>query len=168
MEHQSEVRGVDPLPQRVRLDHLYLWPGNPRHADGDGCMRVEDSDIRNPEVQAKVTQRVQAADGGHHLMGVAGSVGLYGLLGNHAVPIAVCSLGDGDFIVVDGNARVVALRCFLDDEGWCRGHADYVQKLQAGIMVMDFGSWGDRDEKIAALAHTALIHMGGDDEDQKV
>ena len=161
MEHQNEDRVVDPLPQRIRLDRLYFWPGNPRHIAPDWNGRVDDANIRDPEVQAQIVQRVREADGGHHLMGIASSIGLCGLLGNHAVPIAVCSLGDGDFIVIDGNARIVALKDFLVDEGWCRARTDYVQKLQDGIMVMDFGSWNDRDDRMAALAHTALVHMAG-------
>ena len=164
MEHQSKDRAIDPLPQRISLDRLYIWPGNPRHADENGCRRVADADIKNPEVQAQVVKRVREVDNGHHLMGIASSIGLYGLLGNHAVPIVVCSLGDRDFLVIDGNARVVALRDYLDDEGWCRAHAEYVQRLQAGIMVMDFGPWSEHDVRLSVLEHTAHIHMSGVDE----
>lgn len=157
-----DIQGnADTIPQRVTLNRLYLWPGNPRHLSLDWNGQVADAEIKVPKVQAQCVLRVREADGGHHLMGIASSIGLYGLLGNPGAPIAVCSLGEGDFLVIDGNARVVALRDFLDDDGWCHANADYVQKLRAGIVVMDFGAWADRESKMAVLAQTASVHMGG-------
>ena len=150
------------IPRVVAVNHLYLWPGNPRHADENGCRRVPDADIMRPEVQAQCTQGVREADDGFHLVEITASIGSHGLLGNLGAPIAVCSLGSGDFLVVDGNARVVALRDLLNGEGWCRAHAEHAQKLRAGIEVLDFGSWSEQDVRLAVLGHTARIHMGED------
>jgi hypothetical protein len=77
---------------------------------------------------------------------------------NPGAPIAVCSLGDGDFLIIDGNARVVALRDLLRLERWQQENAQYVEKLRAGIVVMDFGSWSDRDVRLSILGHTEHIH----------
>ena len=87
--------------KKVNLDQLYLDPDNPRFGSARG---ISDKRVLEDSVQNNAQKKIETIG----IADLLSSILRYGFVSTD--PVVVRRLGDGKFVVVEGNRRVATLK----------------------------------------------------------
>ena len=148
-------RAADPKFRRLPLRRLWLDPNNFRLIHEGESVPVAPAQVRDKNV-ARRTLRLLSGERNQHIQDLVESFRANGYL--PVDQIQVRELGDGDFLVVEGNRRVAALKHLsqqFQDKGIDLGHLDPAIFRSVPVVLYE-----DADE-LHHLKLMALKHISG-------
>jgi len=138
----------------IPLADLYLDPNNPRYADiGDGARNVPEHRVHEDTVQQRAMARM--LDDRFEVQQLQDSIRTIGFLPVDRL-VAVELPEAGQYMVVEGNRRLAALRTLINDEE--SGEIDLSPDIKNSILTVPVLILEDDDK--ASRNHTARILQG--------
>lgn len=146
--------------ESVSINNLYLDPNNPRFLDFDEELgSVSDDRISEQGVQIRALEKLSRFD----LRQLKDSIAEVGFLSMDR--IVVRSIGDGNYVIVEGNRRLAAIKSLLEDYAGGRELPDeYINQLQEfEVCVLDTQpEFVARDQLLlAGLRHISGVRSWG-------
>ena len=153
----------DELTEReVNIDHLYLDPNNPRFWNPQPRRAIPDTRISEDKIQSRVENQISR----HGIEELQNSILRNGFLGIDRMVVRPIRGQDDDFVVVEGNRRLAALRLLrrrisednVAEEGISDEYLDRIYQDTSNLLVLNYQ--GSKPEDISWLLQ-GIRHIGG-------
>ena len=143
----KELLGLDRI--KVGIDHVFLDPNNPRF----GLDRhIDDDRITEEDIQKKMVERVEEVG----IDDLTLTMSRYGF--SPTDPIVVRKFGSSEYVVIEGNRRLTAMKSLLASHK--SGDLILDKDILASIESFDVLVYKGRDPDIAWIIQ-GLRHMSG-------